>query len=364
MNTPPGILIDVQGDPGAYATDRGTAWQAAVRSSVQNSDLKPFTAGARLGIELVIRQVVRRPSDQTDLDNVVKHTIDALEGVLGTRQQGGRPQADDGRIDVIHARREWVSLPEGGGATVRVWRLDDQGLGRESSSGSDPVIVLAGKQAITLAQAEETIDSYPLTTLRIYDGPGSSDEPRFTPADVGRLIVIEPINRHVAVRLLEADLDWSLLPPGVSLVSADPENSVYANAAKLFAEVDALAGVGPAIASKVLHLKRPHFFPLLDSVLRILYREAAAHAYQASAVWQKRQPTWRHLYWAAVRADVLNAQNQAALAELRRRLRVDVKNERRQRAAALSDVRVLDILAWGGAGSVESPGDRPVIAGG
>lgn len=333
------VRIYIAGIPGPYATDRGTRWQLDVRAAVRAVGVEPFPAEVRLGVDVLIRDPITRPSDQADLDNIVKHTIDALDGVLGVRQQLGSPQADDGRIDVITARRQWTE-PGAAGAVVTVWRLD-------AGTGVGDVITLAGRRRIDLDTAASIVDSYPLTTLRLYDGLGASDDPRFTPTDIGRLIVIEPLNQRVAVRLLEATVDWSLLTPGAALVTADPDGPVYAAAAQLYGEVADITGVGPAIASKVLHLKRPHFFPLLDSVVRDLYHDAAAHAYAASQVWQAQRPDWRHLHWAAIRSDLLDTGNREGLRELRDRLLAPPTSEQRQRAAALSDVRLLDILAWG-----------------
>ena len=208
-------------------------------------------------------------------------------------------------------------------------------------------IVLARTRRITIEQALQHIDRYPLTTLRLYDGGGPSTEHRFTPSDIGRVLSIEPLQQDVAVRLMELDkLDWSLVADDADLADADPEGPLYAGAAQVYAAVTSLVGVGDAIASKVLHLKRPAFFPVLDSVVRDLYRDASAAAYNKSTVWRERKPAWRRLYWAAVRADIVDPQNTHAVGELRGRLAADPTNERRTRAVSLTDVRLFDILAW------------------
>jgi hypothetical protein len=84
-----------------------------------------------------------------------------------------------------------------------------------------------------------------------------------TPEEVGRLIVIEPLQQATAWALLEtgASLPWHLMPTRARLEDADPEGELYENATSLFAAIDDLPGVGFAIASKLLHLKRSGFFP-------------------------------------------------------------------------------------------------------
>jgi hypothetical protein len=53
----------------------------------------------------------------------------------------------------------------------------------------------------------------------------------------------------------------------------------------------------------------------------------------------------RWSFWAAVRDDVINPATVEALKTVRREMR-DHEHDRVRRAAELSDVRLLDILAW------------------
>ncbi|RSM53681.1 hypothetical protein DMB66_38400 [Actinoplanes sp. ATCC 53533] len=92
--------------------------------------------------------------------------------------------------------------------------------------------------------------------------------------------------------------------------------------------------------SKVLHLKRPHLFPILDSRVTRAYRKPAE---EAAALHPGRGH--RRMYWAAVRNDVVAPANASALASLRGLLRGDA-DERVRQVAQLSDVRLLDILTW------------------
>ena len=118
--------LEVLGEPGGYSTPRGQRWQEAIRTTIaRGAGAEVLGPGSSLGVELVIRQHAYRPSDEVDLDNMVKHTIDALDAVLGRRPIGGRPQANDGRIDRIDARRVIVGPNEEPGASIRVWVLGE-----------------------------------------------------------------------------------------------------------------------------------------------------------------------------------------------------------------------------------------------
>ncbi|WP_233625135.1 DUF6308 family protein [Actinoplanes sp. ATCC 53533] len=99
-------------------------------------------------------------------------------------------------------------------------------------------------------------------------------------------------------------------------------------------------GISLGKVSKVLHLKRPHLFPILDSRVTRAYRKPAE---EAAALHPGRGH--RRMYWAAVRNDVVAPANASALASLRGLLRGDA-DERVRQVAQLSDVRLLDILTW------------------
>ena len=129
---------------------------------------------------------------------------------------------------------------------------------------------------------------------------------------------------------------WKAIPEDARLVDADPavQGGLYDNMAALYKSLTDLRGVKSAKASKVLMLKRRHLYPMLDSKVLALYRHAATDA-------AKKYPE-RSMYWAAIREDVIL--NQESLTEIR--LALTSMEERSARLAKLSDVRLLDILAW------------------
>lgn len=98
--------------------------------------------------------------------------------------------------------------------------------------------------------------------------------------------------------------------------------------------------------SKVLHLKLPHLFPILDSHLARSYAPAAKLLRTGYP-----QFGWRRRTWIAIRNDLLEACNSGAVSELRRQLRSyesgDINKQREVRLLdGLTDLRLLDILVW------------------
>jgi hypothetical protein len=98
------------------------------------------------------------------------------------------------------------------------------------------------------------------------------------------------------------------------------------------------------VATKLLHLKRPLFYPVLDQVVRQVYEEAAAAASVATAGKPPGKRSGRY-YWAAVRADLIKPKNIDALEGIRARLRKD-RGPQADRLLRVVDLRLLDMLAW------------------
>jgi hypothetical protein len=59
-----------------------------------------------------------------DLDNLIKPTLDAMEGVFGLRSWNGRSQAADDRVDRLEAIKRRPRDGEVPGATIDVWIID------------------------------------------------------------------------------------------------------------------------------------------------------------------------------------------------------------------------------------------------
>jgi hypothetical protein len=145
-----------------------------------------------------------------------------------------------------------------------------------------------------------------------------------------------------------ATAPWAAVPLDAQLKDADPltVDGLYDRAAVLWEHFwDARpANVSTAKISKVLYLMRPGLFPILDSYLTRFYRAAARAA--AVDVAQKRASLarFRSLHWEAVRRDILGSV--VGLQVLRQVLAATEAPLAEQAARSLSDLRLLDMLAW------------------
>lgn len=144
---------------------------------------------------------------------------------------------------------------------------------------------------------------------------------------------------------------WADVRTDAQLRDADP-----AAAAGLYDRAEVLwghfwdarpANVSTAKISKVLYLMRPALFPILDSYLirfyRVPAREAAADVAQA----RPSLGPYKALYWEAIRRDILTSQT--SLGVLRELLPATGTPLAEQAAGTLSDLRLLDMLAWAAA---------------
>lgn len=109
----------VPGRPTGYGgRQREEEWKSSVRSAFAGA--APFVE-SRVAVELdFVLSSDQVGRNEPDLDNLIKSTIDALEGVLGKRSgTGARLEADDVRVDRIVATKR-AGEREAHGATVTV----------------------------------------------------------------------------------------------------------------------------------------------------------------------------------------------------------------------------------------------------
>lgn len=180
---------------------------------------------------------------------------------------------------------------------------------------------------------------------------GTGDPDSLDDVDVARTRVINSrVSRGQGACLVDrarrAGSLWSAVPADAHLADADPDvrSGLYDASLRLFEHFmhPHMPGIGMAKVSKVLYLKRPHLYPILDSRLQQVYGRRAE---QAARRHQHRWPEYRRLYRVAIREDLVDRDNINGLACLRRRLADDGLGLVR-RAANLSDLRLMDILTW------------------
>lgn len=99
-------------------------------------------------------------------------------------------------------------------------------------------------------------------------------------------------------------------------------------------------GLGPAKIHKVLHVKRPLVYPVLDRLIRRLYRVQARN-------WIDQLPDAHPgdsvTFWAAIREDLIDAGNNSAIPLYRDAMR---KETQMALMAGLPSLRLINIVAW------------------
>ena len=203
------------------------------------------------------------------------------------------------------------------------------------------MVVVAG-ETVGLDEALERLENYPPGTRAIYDYPGPGEASAITADEIRR-------TRAVSSRISVAEGDWFISLARTApwtrvdgdLRDANPGEcgGLYDSMLHLYDHFAAFAprGVNTAKISKVLHLKRPTQFPILDSRLVRTYGKAAREAAKYASRGDRR------MYWAAIRCDLIKSSE--ALAQLRRRM-AEQPAARVRALQAVSDLRLHDMLTW------------------
>ena len=219
-------------------------------------------------------------------------------------------------------------------------------MNRKGGAAAATVLVIAGR-SIDIDTAVAKAPSYPAVTVTRYDLPGPGPAAAITADEIARTHKVRSRISHAQrdwfIRTA-VDAPWAAVPIEAKLIDADPNISgeLYDRAEALYDHFHTVAPrhVGVAKISKVLHLKRPGMFPILDSKVIAFYRH---HARAAATRYHPRGR--RAMFWAAIRDDVCTNLDSGALPLLRRRL-AQSESEQVRRIATLTDVRLLDLLTW------------------
>lgn len=151
--------------------------------------------------------------------------------------------------------------------------------------------------------------------------------------DIGRMTLMNPqlYGDDVALLLLKGrTAPWSEIKHGERLEDAIPNsenpNSLFQRALRLYQHFTSLHNIKDGKASKLLHMKRPHFYPVLDSLVMSVYRKAKQH---------------HGSFWEAIRQDLLK--NERAFNQLKE---VPSALGEFKDLGKLPNVRLQDIVAW------------------
>lgn len=169
---------------------------------------------------------------------------------------------------------------------------------------------VAGNEAYTADSATAAVASYAErygATIEHYDlgGPNEIDvDDAVSAADIGRMVFINAkLDGDDAAQLVRFNLATYLAPLSIDLrfedIDLDPRGSdrTYAAMESAWTALKALPKIKNAKASKLLHLKRPNLFPIIDRDVKKVYDKAAGDAGRSVG-----SPVAH--YWLAIAADV------------------------------------------------------------
>ena len=115
------VTLAVFARPASYSTAGTLPWEDAVRQAVTASGVKPGPPASRFAVCLDFHTPAPRNANEVwDLDNLIKPTLDAMEGVFGSRPWKGLPQPADDRVDYLTASKRTVAGDEKPGAVITV----------------------------------------------------------------------------------------------------------------------------------------------------------------------------------------------------------------------------------------------------
>lgn len=202
----------------------------------------------------------------------------------------------------------------------------------------------------TVSEALEVMRKYPYKTPVAFDFVGAGEPGKLTVDEVMRTRKVSSrMSRKEAAYFVDGASTAPWVDASADLADADPHQAGLFDAMSAlywhFAE-PAPKGVSIAKVSKVLYMKYPQLYPILDTHLMKAYAPAIKNLKGEFPELGRRRKAW-----IAVRTDLLQARESGALEKLRSDLRgfegKDEQERTRVRAMdTLSDLRLLDILVW------------------
>lgn len=226
----------------------------------------------------------------------------------------------------------------------------DHHEGKHTVGGAMPLRVCGQVVGDPVPMWRQYARDYP-RTIREYDLGDRGDPGVLTEAEAWRSRIIGSRLTHgerdeVIGRAVSAP--WASVPADADLGDADPAvpGGLFASAACLywtFTWPDRISGVAVAKVHKILHLKRPGLYPILDDRVKGLYEPCAAAWPARLQYLEGVTATDSPPYWAAIRADLIT--NHEPLEACRGRLAED-ENATVRLMARLTRLRLQDIIAW------------------
>lgn len=216
--------------------------------------------------------------------------------------------------------------------------------GYRQRMSTSAAIVIAGQER-SIGKCVDELRHYPGRTITRYDLPGPGDPTTLTRDEVARThAVYSRVSEKELVWFVERATSAPWPPVDADLRRAEPNirNGLYDQLEAFYRhfEKDAPSRVARSKISKVLHIKRPKAYPILDSKVTNVYRQDAEQAVE-------RYPRLKYqkaAYWVAIRDDLITNTESEALAQLRAAL--GHEGTLGANLSRITDLRLLDMLTW------------------
>jgi hypothetical protein len=215
--------------------------------------------------------------------------------------------------------------------------------------------VIVANESQSFEDAVARLGRYFLSTLQKYDAPGPGIQGELTEAEVIR-------TRVVRSRISNQQVEWFVRRGGEAQraglwIDDDAANLLdAAEGSALFEQMTALFSffyenrprqVRIGKIAKVLHIKYPALYPIVDDRVRKTYRGAGRERMEVT---DQVLPETRGI-WRAIRNDLMVNAQENVFQQLREevggdRFRDAYTAERSSALLGLSDLRMLDILTW------------------
>ena len=174
--------------------------------------------------------------------------------------------------------------------------------------------------------------------LANYDFAGTSAPDGMDVSDIGRMVGSRMVgmNASEAAELIRLgpNAPWHRVPIDARFEDAAPGSSLFDAAMALLDHFQSISGVKAAKATKLLSMKRPNLFPVIDDRVVTLYEVAAADHTEVS-----------HPTTVAIRNDVCDPATAHAMTTLRVALLCQ-GGTHANRLAQLTGLRLRDVVLW------------------
>ena len=115
----------VAGRPSPFSSPQGTDWRSAVRAAVASARIQAPPANRFFLRMTFFLAPAASQGHHGDIDNLVKPTLDAMDGLLGWRDWRGLPQAADHRVEGVYAEKSPLQTGKEAGVQIVVFVRDE-----------------------------------------------------------------------------------------------------------------------------------------------------------------------------------------------------------------------------------------------